>query len=210
MEFEKWAPSVVKVVFKGKPAVRKSLYDNRIAHGRFNVVLTTYEYIMKDKNMLAKIKWNYIIIDEGHRMKNHGCKLSAIFSQYYSSRHRLLLTGTPLQNSLPELWSLLNFLLPTIFNSVQNFEQWFSAPFAAAGEKMEMNEEESLLIINRLHQVLRPFLLRRLKREVESQLPDKVEKVLKCEMSAMQKKMYKHMHERGVMVFDPAAEKSTT
>src|SRR5262249_11191786 len=75
-------------------------------------------------------------------------------------------------------------------------------------EKIEMNEEESLLIINRLHQVLRPFLLRRLKSEVESQLPDKVEKVLKCEMSALQKKMYKHMHDRGVMIFDPAAEKS--
>jgi SNF2 family DNA or RNA helicase len=84
-----------------------------------------------------------------------------------------------LQNSLPELWSLLNFLLPSIFNSIGDFEEWFNAPFAAAGEKVEMNEEESLLIINRLHKVLRPFLLRRLKKQVEDQLPDKVEKLLK-------------------------------
>ncbi len=112
-------------------------------------------------------------------MKNHACKLVTTFGQYYKARHRLLLTGTPLQNSLPELWSLLNFLLPSIFNSIDNFEEWFNAPFAAAGEKVEMNEEESLLIINRLHKVLRPFLLRRLKKQVEDQLPDKVEKLLK-------------------------------
>jgi ATP-dependent helicase STH1/SNF2 len=200
MEFEKWAPTVKMVAYKGQPGVRKHLYNSIIAHGKFSVLLTTYEYIMKDKNLLGKVKWNYVIIDEGHRMKNHSCKLSSIFSQYYNSRHRLLLTGTPLQNSLPELWSLLNFLLPTIFNSVENFEQWFNAPFAAAGEKAEINEEEYLLIINRLHQVLRPFLLRRLKSEVESQLPDKVEKVLKCQMSAPQRRMYNHMKNDGVLM----------
>jgi len=76
------------------------------------------------------------------------------------SPHRLLLTGTPLQNKLPELWALLNFLLPSIFKSVSTFDQWFNAPFAASGEKVELNEEESILIIRRLHKVIRPFLLR--------------------------------------------------
>jgi SNF2 family DNA or RNA helicase len=95
------------------------------------------------------------------------------------------------------LWSLLNFLLPKIFNSVENFEQWFNAPFAATDEKMDITEEETLLIINRLHKVLRPFLLRRLKQEVEIDLPDKVEHVLICETSAMQKRMYRTIQEGG-------------
>ena len=104
-----------------------------------------------------------------------------------------MLTGTPLQNSIPELWSLLNFLLPTIFNSVENFENWFAAPFSNAGETAEMTEEESLLIIHRLHKVLRPFLLRRLKTEVEDQLPKKVERTIHCTFSAMQQRLYNAM-----------------
>ena len=78
------------------------------------------------------------------------------------------------QNKLPELWALLNFLLPSIFSSCGTFETWFNAPFLTTGEKVELNQEETMLIIRRLHKVLRPFLLRRLKKEVESQLPEKV------------------------------------
>ncbi|ETN75852.1 hypothetical protein NECAME_03625 [Necator americanus] len=100
---------------------------------------------------------------------------------------------------LPELWALLNFLLPSIFSSCGTFEQWFNAPFATTGEKVELNQEETMLIIRRLHKVLRPFLLRRLKKEVESQLPDKTEYVIKCDMSALQKVLYKHM-QKGLLI----------
>ena len=142
-----------------------------------------------------------MIIDEGHRMKNTNSKLSSTLTQYYFSRHRLILTGTPLQNNLPELWALLNFVLPKIFNSVKTFDDWFNTPFANTGgqEKMELNEEESLLIIRRLHKVLRPFLLRRLKKDVEKDLPDKVEKVVKCRMSALQSKLYDQMLKYNVL-----------
>jgi SWI/SNF-related matrix-associated actin-dependent regulator of chromatin subfamily A protein 2/4 len=143
-----------------------------------------------------------MIIDEGHRMKNHHCKLTQILNTYYIAPHRLLLTGTPLQNKLPELWALLNFLLPSIFKSCTTFEQWFNAPFATTGEKVDLNHEESLLVIRRLHKVLRPFLLRRLKKEVESQLPDKVEYIIKCDMSALQTILYHHMKTRGVILTD--------
>lgn len=78
-----------------------------------------------------------MIIDEGHRMKNHHCKLTQVLNTHYLAPHRLLLTGTPLQNKLPELWALLNFLLPSIFKSCSTFEQWFNAPFATTGEKVE-------------------------------------------------------------------------
>merc|ERR1719341_3212290 len=199
MEFQKWSPSVTVVSFKGSPQQRRAV-QGVIRSGRFNVLVTTYEYIIREKALLAKLRWKYMIIDEGHRMKNHHCKLTQTINQFYITSHRLLLTGTPLQNKLPELWSLLNFLLPSIFKACDTFEQWFNAPFAITGEKVELNEEESILIIRRLHKVLRPFLLRRLKKEVESQLPDKVEYVIKCELSGLQKVLYRSMQSKGVIL----------
>ncbi|KAM8885280.1 putative global transcription activator SNF2L2 isoform 2-T4 [Spinachia spinachia] len=199
-ELEKWSPSVVKIAYKGTPVLRRGLVP-QLRSGKFNVLLTTYEYIIKDKNILAKIRWKYMIVDEGHRMKNHHCKLTQVLNTHYVAPRRLLLTGTPLQNKLPELWALLNFLLPTIFKSCSTFEQWFNAPFAMTGERVDLNEEETILIIRRLHKVLRPFLLRRLKKEVESQLPEKVEYVVKCDMSAIQKVLYRHM-QRGILLTD--------
>uniref|UniRef100_A0A8B9Z6M5 Helicase ATP-binding domain-containing protein n=1 Tax=Buteo japonicus TaxID=224669 RepID=A0A8B9Z6M5_9AVES len=83
-----------------------------------------------------QIRWKYMIVDEGHRMKNHHCKLTQVLNTHYVAPRRILLTGTPLQNKLPELWALLNFLLPTIFKSCSTFEQWFNAPFAMTGERV--------------------------------------------------------------------------
>ncbi|XP_056607331.1 transcription activator BRG1 isoform X3 [Triplophysa dalaica] len=200
-EFDKWAPSVVKVSYKGSPAARRAFVP-QLRSGKFNVLLTTYEYIIKDKQILAKIRWKYMIVDEGHRMKNHHCKLTQVLNTHYLAPRRVLLTGTPLQNKLPELWALLNFLLPTIFKSCSTFEQWFNAPFAMTGEKVDLNEEETILIIRRLHKVLRPFLLRRLKKEVEAQLPEKVEYVIKSDMSALQRVLYRHMQAKGVLLTD--------
>ncbi|KAE8881411.1 Chromatin structure-remodeling complex subunit [Phytophthora fragariae] len=204
-EFKKWAPDLVLVVYKGPPQVRKELHRQEMASCQFNVLLTTYEYIMKDKHVLRKYDWQYIIVDEGHRMKNAQSKFAMTLGSMYTSRNRLLLTGTPLQNSLPELWALLNFLLPTIFESVDTFEQWFSKPFSqfsGNGDSNELSDEERMLIINRLHQVLRPFLLRRVKSAVLDQLPDKVEKVLKCELSGWQKIMYRRIQEGGALLME--------
>lgn len=201
LEFEKWAPSVSIVAYKGSPGVRRAL-QSQMNSSLFNVLITTYEYVLKDKSVLTKFDWKYMIMDEGHRMKNHHCKLTQVLNSHYNTSHRLLLTGTPLQNKLPELWALLNFLLPSIFKSCSTFEQWFNAPFATTGEKVELNEEETILIIRRLHKVLRPFLLRRLKKEVESQLPDKVEHIIKCEMSGLQRVLYRHMQSKGVLLTD--------
>ncbi|KAK3340212.1 SNF2-family ATP dependent chromatin remodeling factor snf21 [Neurospora tetraspora] len=194
LEFDKWAPSVAKIVYKGPPNTRK-LQQEKIRRGEFQVLLTTYEYIIKDRPLLSKIKWFHMIIDEGHRMKNANSKLSATIQQFYSTRFRLILTGTPLQNNLAELWSMLNFVLPNIFKSAKTFDEWFNTPFANTGgqDKMELTEEEQILVIRRLHKVLRPFLLRRLKKDVEKDLPDKTEKVIKCKFSALQQRLYKQM-----------------
>ncbi|XP_020550492.1 chromatin structure-remodeling complex protein SYD [Sesamum indicum] len=199
-EINFWAPSIHKIVYSGPPEERRRLFKEQIVHQKFNILLTTYEYLMNkhDRPKLSKIHWHYIIIDEGHRIKNASCKLNADL-KHYRSNHRLLLTGTPLQNNLEELWALLNFLLPNIFNSSDDFSQWFNKPFESNGDNSPdealLSEEENLLIINRLHQVLRPFVLRRLKHKVENELPEKIERLIRCEASAYQKLLMKRVEE---------------
>lgn len=82
LEFEKWAPSVVKIAYKGSPTTRRLLVP-QLKAAKFNVLLTTYEYIIKDKAALSKLRWRYMIIDEGHRMKNHHCKLTQVLNTHY-------------------------------------------------------------------------------------------------------------------------------
>ena len=105
------------LLYRGNKNERKNLAF-AVREKKFNVLLTTFEFVIRDKTVLGKTKWVYLIIDEGHRMKNHHCKLTQVLSECYDAPRRLLLTGTPLQNNLPELWALLNFLLPSIFKSV--------------------------------------------------------------------------------------------
>jgi len=208
LEFDKWAPHIKKLIYKGDPGTRKELAQ-QMRYEKFNVVLTTYEYIMKDRNVLGRIIWQYIIVDEGHRMKNYKCKFALTLGQQYQSAHRLLLTGTPLQNNLSELWALLNFLLPKIFSSCDEFEKWFNRPFSKFGteKNVPLNEEEQLLVINRLHEVLSPFLLRRMKKEVEQELPNKVEYVIKVDLSAWQKIYYDQLAMHGMLALDPSTGK---
>lgn len=140
-------------------------------------------------------------------MKNAESKFAVTLGTQYSTRYRVLLTGTPLMNDLSELWSLLNFLLPAVFNSSESFDSWFSAPFAQfsgsnQGEEegeMLLSNEERILVIHRLHELLRPFMLRRVKSEVLDQLPEKVEKVLRCELSSWQKELYKQISQKAVV-----------
>ena len=162
LEFEKWAPDIKTVVYKGKKHERPILAQI-LKNLKFQVAITTYEYILNDKATLSKVDWQYIIVDEGHRMKNQKSRFALTLGQQYKSAHRLLLTGTPLQNNLSELWALLNFLLPKIFSSAEEFKKWFDKPLCkmqtvstsskSVEEKnaFELTEEEQLVIINRLH-----------------------------------------------------------
>ena len=212
-EFARWAPAIRVVQLKGSQYERKEIVKRFVARGDFNVLLTTYEFAMRDKQRLGSTHWRYIIVDEGHRLKNANSKFAKILSQDYKSRYRLLITGTPLQNSLPELWSLLNFILPQIFNSVEDFEAWFSEPFAAyqdktggavaGAEAAALSTDEKLVIINRLHDILRPFLLRRMKQQVLTQLPEKVESVIYCELSAWQRLQYRQVQKYDTVALEP-------
>eukprot|EP00808_Paulinella_micropora_P009348 g48217.t1 len=198
-EFETWLPDCKKVIYDGKPEQRKELRARRIDTADYNAVMTTYDFAMKDKGYLNKIDWEYLILDEAHRLKNPDCKLQKALATYKIKR-RIALTGTPLQNDLKELWALLNFLQPSIFNSQNSFEKWFAQPLQSMGvgnaqmregeDEELMSKESKLLLINRLHQVLGFFMLRREKQQVETELPARIEKVLRCKLTPVQRLMY--------------------
>uniref|UniRef100_A0A1J3DNP1 DNA helicase n=1 Tax=Noccaea caerulescens TaxID=107243 RepID=A0A1J3DNP1_NOCCA len=206
-EFATWVPSIAAFLYDGRLEERKAIREKIAGEGKFNVLITHYDLIMRDKAFLKKIDWYYMIVDEGHRLKNHESALAKTLLTGYRIKRRLLLTGTPIQNSLQELWSLLNFLLPHIFNSVQNFEEWFNAPFADRAN-VSLTDEEELLIIHRLHHVIRPFILRRKKDEVEKFLPGKTQVILKCDMSAWQKVYYKQVTDMGRVGLQTGSGKS--
>ncbi|WCJ23714.1 Homeotic gene regulator [Euphorbia peplus] len=209
-EFSTWIPEdeIKAILYDGRLDERKLIREQLSRDGSFEVLITHYDLIMRDKAFLKKISWQYMIVDEGHRLKNHECALArTLLSGSYQIQRRLLLTGTPIQNSLQELWSLLNFLLPNIFNSVSNFEEWFNAPFADRGD-ISLTDEEQLLIIRRLHHVIRPFILRRKKDEVEKYLPGKSQVILKCDLSAWQKVNYKQVTDQGRVGLQTGSGKS--
>ncbi|CAA7264446.1 unnamed protein product [Cyclocybe aegerita] len=159
----------------------------------FPVVLTTYEMIIKDRMHLQHYNWGYIVVDEGHRLKNMDCRLMKEIKKY-SSAGRMILTGTPLHNNLAELWSLLNFILPDIFNDIDTFQEWFNLPELQSA----LPTSQSSQIISTLHAILKPFLLRRLKVDVEMSLPPKKEYVLYAPLSVRQREAYDRVLDGGL------------
>ncbi|KAG5643984.1 hypothetical protein DXG03_009274 [Asterophora parasitica] len=218
-EYQKFAPAIPVCMYHGTPAERAELRRTVMALERpkakskakgktplkkpvrrrgaedehneeeevssFPVVITTYEMIIKDRMHLVHYNWGYIVVDEGHRLKNLDCKLMQEIKKY-TSAGRMILTGTPLHNNLAELWSLLNFILPDIFNDVDSFQEWFNLP----SMQTNLGSERSTQIISSLHAILKPFLLRRLKVDVEVNLPPKKEYVLYAPLTEQQREAY--------------------
>ncbi|PPE02180.1 hypothetical protein GOBAR_DD00778 [Gossypium barbadense] len=159
------------------------------------VVVTSYEMAMNDaKKFLRHYEWKYVVVDEGHRLKNFQCKLVKEL-KHLRAGNKLLLTGTPLQNNLAELWSLLNFILPDIFQSHEEFESWFDFSGKSNGEvsKEEMEEKRRAQVVAKLHAILRPFLLRRMKSDVEQMLPRKKEIILYASLTEYQRNFQDHL-----------------
>ena len=123
-EFCKWCPSLRVVILQGDRANRAEVLNNQIRKRRFHVCITSYEIILRERSALSAIDWQYMIIDEAHRIKNEASALSTAVRQF-STKYRLLITGTPLQNNLHELWALLNFLMPDVFQSADLFDSYF-------------------------------------------------------------------------------------
>ncbi|KAJ7877905.1 SNF2 family N-terminal domain-containing protein [Mycena olivaceomarginata] len=174
---------------------RKALEKKHDDHfAAFPVVITTYDLIIKDRTLIGGIPWSYIVVDEGHRLKNMNCALVREIKRY-SSAGRMVLTGTPLHNNLAELWSLLNFILPDIFSDVEAFQEWFSLPrMSALLPSARMGR-----FVGTLHAILQPFLLRRMKVDVLGPLlPPKKSYVLYARLSARQREAYEAVLSGGV------------
>ncbi|CAK9314221.1 unnamed protein product [Citrullus colocynthis] len=190
-EFRKWLPDMNVIVYVGTRASREVCQQHEFENKRtgrpikFNALLTTYEVVLKDRAVLSKIKWNYLMVDEAHRLKNSEAQLYTTLSEF-STKNKLLITGTPLQNSVEELWALLHFLDPDKFKSKDDFIHNYK----------NLSSFDEIELAN-LHMELKPHILRRVIKDVEKSLPPKIERILRVEMSPLQKQYYKWILERN-------------
>ena len=214
-EFQKWTPTIPVVLYHGtkdeRAAIRDKIFaasgsgDRRRRGTRANlpVVIVSYDIVIRDFKYLNKLVWKYLVVDEAHRLKNFECKLICMLRQL-QTESRLLLTGTPLQNSLSELWSLLNFLLPDLFSDLSAFKRWFDFTSVIESSGDDKDGKLRTELVDKLHEILKPFLLRRLKQDVEVDLPQKAEIVLFCSLTPTQRALYQALkdhtiaHRRGV------------
>lgn len=218
-EINRWCPSLRAIRFHGSREERAELAEKYFTHKaaahdgkrpseqikneetgemeddnsenprKWDICVTTYEVCNSEKKVLSKFAWKYLVIDEAHRLKNEASVFSKNIREFKTS-HRLLLTGTPLQNNLHELWALLNFLLPDIFSSADQFDEWFD---------LEIDDEDAKKnMISQLHKILSPFMIRRLKSDVAKGLPPKTETLLMVGMSKIQKQLYKKLLLRDI------------
>ncbi|XP_054721723.1 lymphocyte-specific helicase-like [Uloborus diversus] len=196
-EFKRFAPDIPVVLYHGHRDVRHSLCSkirkkypvgNKFS---YPVIVTSFQISLIDRKKLYAFDWKLLIIDEAHRIKNYQCRLVKEL-KLFNATHRLLLTGTPLQNNLSELWSLLNFILPEIFDDLQIFESWFDVTrLTASGAAQEIvAKEQERQIVSTIHQILTPFFLRRTKDDVELELPKKKEVIVHAPLTALQREYY--------------------
>ncbi|KIJ66629.1 hypothetical protein HYDPIDRAFT_174654 [Hydnomerulius pinastri MD-312] len=192
-EFEHWTPDVNVVVLTGSKEERAEIIANRLIPQDFDVCVTSYEICLIEKSALKKFSFEYIVIDEAHRIKNVDSILSQIVRSFMS-RGRLLITGTPLQNSLKELFALLNFICPEIFSDYADLDSFLHKDDAGA----DSEEEKSKQVVEALHKILRPFLLRRVKADVEKNLLPKKEINIYVGLTEMQRKWYRSVLEKDI------------
>jgi E1A-binding protein p400 len=186
MECKKWSPAFKILTYYGTQKERKMKRTGWTKPNAFHICITSYKLVIQDHQSFRRKKWKYLILDEAQNIKNFKSQRWQLLLNF-QTQQRLLLTGTPLQNNLMELWSLMHFLMPNVFQSHREFKEWFSNPVTGM---IEGNSEYNENIIKRLHKVLRPFLLRRLKSEVEKQMPKKYEHVIMCRLSKRQRFLY--------------------
>ncbi|EGV64910.1 hypothetical protein CANTEDRAFT_121082 [Yamadazyma tenuis ATCC 10573] len=213
MEFKKFAPGFKVLTYYGSPQQRAQKRKGWNKPDAFHVCITSYQLVVHDHQSFKRRRWRYMILDEAHNIKNfRSNRWKALLN--FNTENRLLLTGTPLQNNLMELWSLLYFLMPSSkvnqampdgFANLEDFQTWFGKPVdsimekanAATGDIIDENQstvkgmdEETRNTVKRLHQVLRPYILRRLKKDVEKQMPGKYEHIVYCRLSQRQRFLY--------------------
>ncbi|KAL8933277.1 MAG: hypothetical protein Q9211_005869 [Gyalolechia sp. 1 TL-2023] len=199
MEFKKFLPGFKVLTYYGTQEERRQKRQGWVSDsGRYNVWITSYQLASKDEQSFKRRAWHYMILDEAHNIKNFRSKRWQVLLTF-NTKARLLLTGTPLQNNLTELWSLLFFLMPADsantgmggFADLQEFSSWFRKPVEQILEHgRDTMDDDAKAVVAKLHKVLRPYLLRRLKADVEKQMPGKYEHVVYCRLSKRQRYLY--------------------
>ena len=194
--FDNWTPDVNYVVYNGNEAARNIIREHELlAEGnsrraKFHVLLTTYEYILADASFLSTIKWQFMAVDEAHRLKNRESQLYAKLLDF-KAPSRLLITGTPMQNTLGELSALLDFLMPGKVH---------------IEEKIDLTSEEAGAKINEMTTAIQPYMLRRTKNKVENDIPPKTEKIIRVELSDVQLDYYKNILTRNYTALNEGAK----
>lgn len=187
-EIKTYAPFLSTVAYVGPPSERNKLRTRLMST---DIVITSYDICRNDNDFLSPLNWNYCVLDEGHLIKNPQTK-TTIAVKNLASNHRLILSGTPIQNNVLELWSLFDFLMPGFLGSEKIFQDRFAKPIAASrnAKSSSKEQEAGALAIEGLHKQVLPFLLRRLKEEVLDDLPPKIIQNYYCDLSDLQRKLF--------------------
>jgi chromodomain-helicase-DNA-binding protein 1 len=194
--FDAWTPDINYVIYSGKQEARnvikeyELLVDGNVRRPRFHVLLTTYEYVLHDAAFLSQMKWQFMAVDEAHRLKNRESQLYDRLKEF-KAPSRLLITGTPVQNNLGELSALFDFLMPGIVN---------------IDEAMDLSSEAASAKIAELTEAIKPYMLRRTKQKVEKDLPPKSEKIIRVELSDIQLEYYRNILTKNYAALNQGAK----
>ncbi|XP_058204448.1 chromatin-remodeling ATPase INO80 isoform X1 [Rhododendron vialii] len=191
-EIGRFCPDMKILPYWGGPQertiLRKNINPKRLyrREAGFHILITSYSLLVSDEKYFRRVKWQYMVLDEAQAIKSsNSIRWKTLLS--FNCRNRLLLTGTPIQNNMAELWSLLHFIMPTLFDSHEQFNEWFSKGIESHAEHGGTLNEHQL---NRLHAILKPFMLRRVKKDVVSELTTKTEVTMHCKLSSRQQAFY--------------------
>lgn len=194
--FDNWTPDLNYVVYSGNETSRnimkdyELLMDGNVNRPKFHVLLTTYEYVLVDALFLSQIKWQFMAVDEAHRLKNRDSQLYAKLDEF-KSPSRLLITGTPVQNNLGELAALMDFLNPGVID---------------VDEDMDLSSDAASTKLAELTKAIQPYMLRRTKSKVENDLPPKSEKIIRVELSDVQLEYYKNILTKNYAALNDGAK----
>jgi DNA helicase INO80 len=195
-EITKFVPTLKVLPYWGTAGDRKVLrkfWDRKhityTQDAPFHVLVTSYQLVVSDVNYFQKMRWQYMILDEAQAIKSsQSSRWKSLLG--FHCRNRLLLTGTPIQNNMQELWALLHFIMPSLFDSHDEFSEWFSKDIEShAQSNTKLNEDQ----LKRLHMILKPFMLRRVKKHVQKELGDKIEEDVFCDLTYRQRAYYSNL-----------------
>ncbi|KAI6654993.1 Lymphoid-specific helicase [Oopsacas minuta] len=206
-EFARFSPTIYTLLYHGDRLKRHTLLDVikrkrrpdpevQYQSNKRPVVITHYDLIRHDFKKLVPVQWTYMVLDEGHKIKNSMSRTSRDLSSFRCDS-RLILTGTPIQNNLTELWSLMNFLMPAIFDDKHTFQHWFDVLGNLREEVIDRERQKPIIGI--FQKIIRPFIMRRLKCDVQLNLPPKKEILVYCPLTRVQKDFYKALLDRTIM-----------